>query len=58
MQEGQHYPYKVGLAGDIGQTPVSNSSARVDTYDFKQWARIKRGVYVGRKSSESSCKQV
>eukprot|EP00439_Symbiodinium_sp_Y106_P049653 s747_g6.t1 len=25
-QEGQHYPYKVGLAGDIGQTPVSNSS--------------------------------
>ncbi|OLQ13473.1 Purple acid phosphatase 18 [Symbiodinium microadriaticum] len=25
-QEGQHYPYKVGLVGDIGQTPVSNSS--------------------------------
>ncbi|CAJ1372057.1 unnamed protein product [Effrenium voratum] len=25
-QEGQKYPYHVGLVGDIGQTPVSNSS--------------------------------
>ena len=25
-KEGQKYPYHVGLVGDIGQTPVSNSS--------------------------------